>query len=85
VARRVPDGWRRPECGEAASVAASFLIAGNGSSTTTGRTTLPSLGAGDPVAKAVEILEGHDALMVHDDGKPVGVLTRQDLLGHLSG
>jgi cystathionine beta-synthase len=37
------------------------------------------------VAKAVEILEGHDALMVLDDGKPVGVLTRQDLLGHLSG
>lgn len=48
-------------------------------------TALPSLGAGEPVAKAVEILEGHDALMVLDDGKPVGVLTRQDLLGHLSG
>jgi cystathionine beta-synthase len=45
---------------------------------------LPSLGAGEPVAKAVELLEGGDALMVLDDGKPVGVLTRQDLLVHLS-
>ena len=26
-----------------------------------------------------------DALLVHEDGKPVGVLTRQDLLGHLDG
>jgi cystathionine beta-synthase len=45
---------------------------------------LPSLGAGEPVAKAVELLETRDALMVLDDGKPVGVLTRQDLLVHLS-
>ena len=26
-----------------------------------------------------------DALLVHVDGKPAGVLTRQDLLGHLAG
>ncbi|MEU4604134.1 cystathionine beta-synthase [Kribbella sp. NPDC023972] len=45
---------------------------------------LPSLGAGEPVVKAVELLEDRDALMVLDDGKPVGVLTRQDLLVHLS-
>jgi cystathionine beta-synthase len=45
---------------------------------------LPSLGAGEPVTKAVELLEDRDALMVLDDGKPVGVLTRQDLLVHLS-
>jgi cystathionine beta-synthase len=45
---------------------------------------LPSLGAGEAVSKAVELLEGRDALMVLDDGKPVGVLTRQDLLVHLS-
>ncbi|MDX6253335.1 MAG: cystathionine beta-synthase [Kribbellaceae bacterium] len=45
---------------------------------------LPSLGAGEPVTRAVELLEAGDALMVLDDGKPVGVLTRQDLLGHLS-
>ncbi|MFI5732166.1 cystathionine beta-synthase [Kribbella sp. NPDC051587] len=47
-------------------------------------TALPSLGAGEAVSKAVELLEGRDALMVLDDGKPVGVLTRQDLLVHLS-
>ncbi len=45
----------------------------------------PSLGANEPVSKAVEVLEKADALMVLDDGKPVGVLTRQDLLGHLTG
>lgn len=45
---------------------------------------LPSLGAGEPVTKAVELLENADALMVLDDGKPVGVVTRQDLLGHLA-
>ncbi|MEI8407224.1 MULTISPECIES: cystathionine beta-synthase [unclassified Kribbella] len=45
---------------------------------------LPSLGAGEPVTKAVQLLEDRDALMVLDDGKPVGVLTRQDLLVHLS-
>jgi cystathionine beta-synthase len=32
----------------------------------------------------VELLEKSDAVLVLDDGKPVGVLTRQDLLGHLS-
>jgi cystathionine beta-synthase len=45
---------------------------------------LPSLGAGEEVAKAVALLEDRDALMVLDDGKPVGVLTRQDLLAHLT-
>jgi len=45
---------------------------------------LPSLGAGEPVSKAVEVLESQDALLVLDDGKPVGVLTRQDLLGYLA-
>ena len=29
-------------------------------------------------------LEKADAVVVLDDGKPVGVLTRQDLLGHLA-
>ena len=29
-------------------------------------------------------LEKADALLVHDDGKPAGVLTRQDLLGFLA-
>ncbi|MDN5746106.1 MAG: CBS domain-containing protein, partial [Nocardioidaceae bacterium] len=29
---------------------------------------------------AVPLLEGADAVLVHEDGKPVGVLTRHDLL-----
>jgi len=41
---------------------------------------LPVLGASEPVARAVEVLVDGDALLVLDDGKPVGVLTRQDLL-----
>jgi cystathionine beta-synthase len=41
---------------------------------------LPSLGAGEPVSAAVEILTGADALMVLEEGRPAGVLTRQDLL-----
>jgi cystathionine beta-synthase len=45
---------------------------------------LPGIGAGEPVAAAYTALAGADALLVLDDGKPVGVLTRQDLLGHLA-
>jgi len=45
---------------------------------------LPGLGSGEPVDRAVEVLESADALLVLDDGKPVGVLTRQDLLGFLA-
>jgi len=45
---------------------------------------LPGLGSGEPVDRAVEALESADALLVLDDGKPVGVLTRQDLLGFLA-
>jgi cystathionine beta-synthase len=35
------------------------------------------------VGDAVAALEDSDALLVLDDGKPVGVLTRQDLLGDI--
>ncbi|HEY3716784.1 MAG TPA: cystathionine beta-synthase [Jatrophihabitantaceae bacterium] len=45
---------------------------------------LPIIGSGEPVSSAVEALGRADALLVHVDGKPAGVLTRQDLLGHLS-
>jgi cystathionine beta-synthase len=45
---------------------------------------LPTVGAGEPVAAAVELLHSADAILVQDDGKPVGVLTRQDLLGFLA-
>jgi cystathionine beta-synthase len=44
---------------------------------------LPSIGSNEPVADAVAALEGADALLVQEDGKPVGVLTRQDLLSHI--
>ena len=45
---------------------------------------LPIIGSGEPVSQAVAALEQADALLVHVDGKPAGVLTRQDLLGHLT-
>jgi cystathionine beta-synthase len=44
---------------------------------------LPLVGAGEPVAAARGELEKHDAIMVVEDGKPVGVLTRADLLASL--
>ena len=45
---------------------------------------LPLLGAGELVSTAAKSLREGDAVMVVDDGKPVGVLTRHDLLGFLS-
>ena len=45
--------------------------------------SLPVLGATEPVNKAVELLVDTDALLVLDDGKPTGVLTRQDLLADI--
>ena len=45
---------------------------------------LPMVGAGEPVHSAVEALQGADAIVVLDDGKPSGVVTRQDVLGYLS-
>jgi cystathionine beta-synthase len=44
---------------------------------------LPIIGSGEPVTAAVTALGEADALLVHVDGKPAGVITRQDLLGHL--
>ena len=45
---------------------------------------LPSVGAGEPASSAVAALEKADAIVVLEDGKPIGVLTRQDLLGFLA-
>jgi cystathionine beta-synthase len=45
---------------------------------------LPTIGANEPVAEAVALLEKGDALLVQEDGKPVGVVTRQDLLAYLA-
>jgi cystathionine beta-synthase len=44
---------------------------------------LPLVGAGEPVSVARRELEQVDAIMVVEDGKPVGVLTRADLLAAL--
>ena len=46
--------------------------------------SLPQIGAAEPVSAATEALESSDALLVVEGGRPAGVITRQDLLGHLS-
>jgi cystathionine beta-synthase len=46
---------------------------------------LPSVGSTEDASEAAKVLESSDALVVHENGKPVGVLTRQDLLGFLTG
>jgi cystathionine beta-synthase len=46
---------------------------------------LPQVGAGEPVGAAVAALAHADAVLVLDDGRPVGVLTRHDLLAHVAG
>ncbi len=45
---------------------------------------LPLVGAGEKVSIARHELEISDAILVVDGGKPIGVLTRADLLGFLS-
>ncbi len=45
---------------------------------------LPSIGSSEPVSEAVSALENADALLVQEDGKPVGVVTRQDLLSYIA-
>jgi cystathionine beta-synthase len=46
---------------------------------------LPLVGSGEPVDVARHALETVDAVMVIEDGKPAGVLTRHDLLGYFAG
>jgi cystathionine beta-synthase len=46
---------------------------------------LPLVGSGEPVDVARQALEKSDAVMVVEDGKPAGVLTRHDLLGFFAG
>lgn len=45
---------------------------------------MPTIGATEDARDAVRLLEAVDAVLVQEDGKPVGVLTRQDLLAFLS-
>ncbi|MGH3437781.1 MAG: cystathionine beta-synthase [Sciscionella sp.] len=46
---------------------------------------LPTIGAGEPVSVAMTALAGADGALVLDHGKPVGVVTRLDLLAFLAG
>jgi len=45
---------------------------------------LPMIGAGEPLGAAMGALEKADAAVVLDDGKPQGVITRQDVLAFLA-
>jgi cystathionine beta-synthase len=45
---------------------------------------LPLIGVNEPVAAAREAFAAHDALLVTDGGKPLGVVTRHDLLTYLA-
>ena len=45
---------------------------------------LPTIGSTEPARSAVSLLEDADAVLVQEDGKPIGVLTRQDLLAFLA-
>ncbi|MBM7771876.1 cystathionine beta-synthase [Actinokineospora baliensis] len=46
---------------------------------------LPTIGAGEQVSMAMKALTDADGALVLVDGKPAGVVTRQDLLGFLAG
>ncbi|WEO77803.1 cystathionine beta-synthase [Cryobacterium sp. SO2] len=45
---------------------------------------LPLIGVNEPVGSARAAFADHDALLVTDGGKPLGVITRHDLLTYLS-
>ncbi|HYO40669.1 MAG TPA: CBS domain-containing protein, partial [Nocardioidaceae bacterium] len=45
---------------------------------------LPTVGSSESVGAAVAKLEKADALLVQEEGAPVGVVTRQDLLAYLA-
>ena len=45
---------------------------------------LPLIGVNEPVGSARAAFAEHDALLVTDGGKPLGVITRHDLLTYLS-
>ncbi len=46
---------------------------------------LPMVGIGEPVGSVIGVLESASAAVVLDGGKPVGIVTRSDLLGFLAG
>ncbi|CAM5320991.1 Cystathionine beta-synthase OS=Streptomyces fumanus OX=67302 GN=GCM10018772_32990 PE=3 SV=1 [Streptomyces fumanus] len=46
---------------------------------------LPQVGSGEPVADLMSVLGAADAAIVLVEGKPTGVVSRQDLLAFLAG
>jgi cystathionine beta-synthase len=46
---------------------------------------LPMVGSGEPISAAVVALEKSGAAVVLVDGKPTGMITRQDVLTFLAG
>jgi cystathionine beta-synthase len=46
---------------------------------------LPQVGSGEPVGDLMTVLESADAAIVLVEGKPMGVVSRQDLLAFLAG
>jgi cystathionine beta-synthase len=46
---------------------------------------LPTIGAGAQINEAMTALASADGALVLVDGKPAGVVTRQDLLGYMAG
>ncbi|MGH3785868.1 MAG: cystathionine beta-synthase [Pseudonocardiaceae bacterium] len=46
---------------------------------------LPTIGGGEPIGSLMQALVDADGAMVLIDGKPTGVVTRQDVLGFLAG
>jgi len=45
---------------------------------------LPTVGIGEPLSRIVAVLGDEPAVLVHDEGSPVGILTRADLLSFLA-
>ena len=45
---------------------------------------LPTAGIGEPVSAVMPVLERASAVLVHDGGRPLGIVTRSDVLGFLA-
>jgi cystathionine beta-synthase len=45
---------------------------------------LPTAGVGEPVSVLMPVLERAAAVLVHDGGRPLGIVTRSDVLGFLA-
>jgi cystathionine beta-synthase len=45
---------------------------------------LPTAGIGEAVSTVIPVLERSSAVLVHDGGRPLGILTRSDVLGFIA-